>query len=72
MTETRSFKETVPFAFMVALGFFIAGFVTYAFYNGVMNIVFPPAYTNNWTFILGWVGVWAVVGLAIGLYMGRK
>jgi hypothetical protein len=72
MNETRGFKETVPYAFIVAIGFFIAGFVTYAFYNGVVNMVFPPAYSNNWTLIGGWVAAWTVAGLLIGLYMGRK
>ena len=71
-TKTRGFKEVIPFAFMVTVGFFIAGFVTYAFYNGVTEAVFPPAYSNNWTFIAGWLAVWVVVGLLIGFYMGRK
>ena len=71
-TKTRGIKEIVPFAGIVALGFFIAGFVTFAFYNGVVNIVFPAAYDHNWAFLGVWVAVWAVAGLLIGLYMGRK
>ncbi|MDZ7687410.1 MAG: hypothetical protein U5J64_01585 [Halobacteriales archaeon] len=71
-TKTRGVKEVVPYAFMVTVGFFIAGFVTYALYNGVVNMVFPPAYSNNWTFIGGWLAAWVVVGLLISLYMGRK
>ena len=71
-TKTRGIKEIVPFAAIVALGFFIAGFVTFAFYNGVTNAVFPPAYDHNWAFLGVWVAVWAVAGLLIGLYMGRK
>ena len=71
-TKTRGVKEIVPYALIVSLGFFIAGFVTFAFYNGVMNMIYPPAYDHNWAFLLGWVAVWAVVGLGVGLYMGRK
>jgi len=71
-TKTRGIKEIVPYAMIVALGFFIAGFVTFAFYNGVVNIIYPPAYDHRWGFLLGWVAVWAVVGLGVGIYMGRK
>jgi len=71
-TETRGVKEIVPFALIVALGFFIAGFVTFAFYNGVVDVVYPASYEHGWGFVGVWVAAWTVAGLLIGLYMGRK
>ncbi len=79
MNETRSMKETVPYAFLVALAFFIAGFVTYAFFHGAVFdgvmaqvSVSTPSYVHDWTIIGGWVAAWTVVGFLIGFYYGRK
>jgi len=72
MNQTKSIKKTVPFAMMVALGFFIAGFVTFALYNGLTSVVDRPAYSNNWNLIYAWVAAWAVTGLLFGVYFGRK
>lgn len=74
MSQTQSIKKVVPFAMMVALAFFIAGFVTFALFNGLTSAVYPPHYkgTRNWNLIYAWVGAWAVVGGLFGVYFGRK
>ena len=72
MSQTKSIKTTVPFAMMVTVAFFIAGFVTYALFNGLTSVVDVPAYSNNWNLIYGWVAAWAAVGLLFGIYFGRK
>ncbi|MCX2818039.1 hypothetical protein EGH25_01545 [Haladaptatus sp. F3-133] len=73
--ETRSVKEVVPYVGIVALAFFIAGFLTFSLYNGVVNEVYPWPYThfeNNMTFFGAWMGAWVVAGVATGVYYGRK
>jgi hypothetical protein len=74
MSQTQSIKKAVPFAVMVSLAFFIAGFVTYALFNGLTAEVYPPHYkgTRNWNLIYAWVGAWAVAGGLFGIYFGRK
>ncbi len=72
MSETRSFKQVVPFAGIVALAFFLAGFVTFSLYQGVSGLAFPYAYEHNWTLLIGWVAAFTVVGVLFGLYYGRK
>lgn len=72
MSQTKSIKKTVPFAMMVTVGFFIAGFVSYALFNALTSAVWPAAYENNWTIIFGWIGVWVTVGVLFGIYYGRK
>lgn len=71
-TEKRSLKEVIPFAGMLALAFFIGGFVTFSLFNGVTGLAFPFAYEHNWTLLVGWVAAFTVVGLLLGLYYGRK
>jgi len=73
--ETRSVSEVVPYVGVVTLGFLIAGYLSFALFNGVTTEVYPWPYThfeNNVTFFGGWMGAWILAGVVVGAYYGRK
>ncbi|MFP4174646.1 MAG: hypothetical protein ACLFSW_02565 [Halobacteriales archaeon] len=74
--ETRSITEVVPYVGIVALGFLIAGYLSFALFNGLTQEVYPWGYdhfTNpGSTFAAGWVIAWGVAGTIVGVYYGRK
>ena len=74
--ETRSVTEVVPYVGMLIVAFIIAGYVSFALYNGVVNQVYPWPYTHfgggQMTLFTGWMGAWVLAGLVIGVYYGRK
>jgi len=66
----------VGYAGVLAVAFFMAGFVTYALFNGLTN---PMVGVVRWsyeggrlTILAGWLGAFTVTGAAIGFYIGRK
>ena len=74
--ETRSITEVVPYVGIVTLAFLIAGFLSFALYNVVVNEVYPWGYDHfgggGMTLFAGWMGAWVVVGAIVGVYYGRQ
>jgi uncharacterized membrane protein len=74
--ETRGLKEVVPYVGIVTLAFLIAGYLSFALFNGVTQEVYPWGYDHftdpGTTFAAGWVMAWVVAGAIVGTYFGRK
>jgi len=66
----------VGYAGMLAVAFFMAGFVSYALFNGLTD---PTVGTARWsyrggrlTLVAGWIAAFTVAGAGIGYFIGRK
>lgn len=73
--ETRGIAEVIPYIGVVILAFLIAGYVSFAFFNGVTTEVYPWPYDhfeNRRAFVGAWLGAWVVAGAVVGTYFGRK
>jgi len=66
----------VGYAGMLAVAFFMAGFVSYALFNGLTD---PTVGTARWsyrggrlTLVAGWLAAFTLSGAVIGFIIGRK